>query len=404
MIRRIIHLDLDAFFCAVEELRDPALNGIPFAVGGRPEGRGVVTSASYAARKYGVKSAMPMSRAVRVCPSLKVVSGHYSNYRDYSQQVMSILREASPLVEQISIDEAFLDVSDFNRTGKIIANYLQTQIRDQVGLPSSLGVATNKLVAKIATNVGKASHLGKSYPNAILVIPPGEEASFLAPLPCEALWGVGPKTAARLSEFGIKTIGDIATWPANDLIEKFGRVGEYLSRRSKGIDIRPISTHHDAKSISHESTFHQDLNDEKLLLDKIRSHSKSIAKRLKKSNVVGTTVKLKLRWPDFTTFTRQVTLSHPTDDAVIIFNTAKDLLLKSRKPAMFVRLIGVGITNLQPPIKQLSLWDAPKIDQDKRLENVVNELKMKYGSKSIGTGKEFKKNVFTQLNNAERLN
>lgn len=404
MIRRIIHLDLDAFFCAVEELRDPALNGIPFAVGGRPEGRGVVTSASYAARKYGVKSAMPMSRAVRVCPSLKVVSGHYSNYRDYSQQVMSILREASPLVEQISIDEAFLDVSDFNRTGKIIANYLQTQIRDQVGLPSSLGVATNKLVAKIATNVGKASHLGKSYPNAILVIPPGEEASFLAPLPCEALWGVGPKTAARLSEFGIKTIGDIATWPANDLIEKFGRVGEYLSRRSKGIDIRPISTHHDAKSISHESTFHQDVNDEKLLLDKIRSHSKSIAKRLKKSNVVGTTVKLKLRWPDFTTFTRQVTLSHPTDDAVIIFNTAKDLLLKSRKPAMFVRLIGVGITNLQPPIKQLSLWDAPKIDQDKRLENVVNELKMKYGSKSIGTGKEFKKNVFTQLNNAERLN
>ena len=404
MIRRIIHLDLDAFFCAVEELRDPALNGIPFAVGGRPEGRGVVTSASYAARKYGVKSAMPMSRAVRVCPSLKVVSGHYSNYRDYSQQVMSILREASPLVEQISIDEAFLDVSDFNRTGKIIANYLQTQIRDQVGLPSSLGVATNKLVAKIATNVGKASHLGKSYPNAILVIPPGEEASFLAPLPCEALWGVGPKTAARLSEFGIKTIGDIATWPANDLIEKFGRVGEYLSRRSKGIDIRPISTHHDAKSISHESTFHQDLNDEKLLLDKIRSHSKSIAKRLKKSNVVGTTVKLKLRWPDFTTFTRQVTLSHPTDDAVIIFNTAKDLLLKSRKPAMFVRLIGVGITNLQPPIKQLSLWDAPKIDQDKRLENVVNELKMKYGSKSIGTGKEFKKSLITKLNNAERLN
>ena len=404
MIRRIIHLDLDAFFCAVEELRDPALNGIPFAVGGRPEGRGVVTSASYAARKYGVKSAMPMSRAVRVCPSLKVVSGHYSNYRDYSQQVMSILREASPLVEQISIDEAFLDVSDFNRTGKIIANYLQTQIRDKVGLPSSLGVATNKLVAKIATNVGKASHLGKSYPNAILVIPQGEEASFLAPLPCEALWGVGPKTAARLSEFGIKTIGDIATWPANDLIEKFGRVGEYLSRRSKGIDIRPISTHHDAKSISHESTFHQDVNDEKLLLDKIRSHSTSIAKRLKKSNVVGTTVKLKLRWPDFTTFTRQVTLSHPTDDAVIIFNTAKDLLLKSRKPAMFVRLIGVGITNLQPPIKQLSLWDAPKNDQDKRLENVVNELKMKYGSKSIGTGKEFKKNVFTQLNNAERLN
>ena len=404
MMRRIIHVDLDAFFCAVEELRDPSLKGIPFAVGGRPEGRGVVTSASYAARKYGVKSAMPMSRAVRVCPSLKVVSGHYSNYRDYSQQVMSILREASPLVEQISIDEAFLDVSDFNRTGKIIANYLQTQIRDQVGLPSSLGVATNKLVAKIATNVGKASHLGKSYPNAILVIPPGEEASFLAPLPCEALWGVGPKTAARLSEFGINTIGDIATWPANDLIENFGRVGEYLSRRSKGIDIRPISTHHDAKSISHESTFHQDVNDEKLLLDKIRSHSTSIAKRLKKSNVVGTTVKLKLRWPDFTTFTRQVTLSHPTDDAVIIFNTAKDLLLKSRKPAMFVRLIGVGITNLQPPIKQLSLWDAPKIDQDKRLENVVNELKMKYGSQSIGTGKEFKKNVFTQLNNAERLN
>ncbi|MCH7664285.1 MAG: hypothetical protein IH859_10525, partial [Chloroflexi bacterium] len=187
-------------------------------------------------------------------------------------------------------------------------------------------------------------------------------------------------------------------WPAKDLQEKFGKVGEYLSQRSRGIDSRPISTNHAAKSISHESTFHQDVNDEKLLLDKIRSHSKSIAKRLKKSNVIGATVKLKLRWPDFTTFTRQVTLSHPTDDAAIIFDTAKKLLRKSRKPENYVRLIGVGITNLRPPLKQLSLWDAPKFNQKHRLDNAVEELKMKYGSQSISKGKEIKKSLIKKSN------
>lgn len=393
MVRKIIHLDLDAFYCAVEELSDPSLRGIPFAVGGRPEGRGVVTSASYAARRYGVKSAMPMAKAVRVCPDLRIVSSDFSSYRAKSKEVMQILRDATPLVEQISIDEAFLDISEFKESSESVARQLQSKIRTEVKLPCSLGAATNKLMAKIATNVGKAAQETDSYPNAIQIVPPGEEAVFLAPLPVEALWGVGPKTAARFYQRGINTIGDIAILPTSELKSRFGKIGEAIGRRSKGLDNRPVTSFHEAKSISHESTFFRDVKDEKKLFEKLKSHSGSISRRLKKSNLMGTTVKLKLRWPDFTTFTRQVTLASPTDDPKIIFESAKKLLGKHRKRGKAVRLIGVGITNLQPPIKQLSLWDAPELERNNRLDMAVEELKRRYGDNAISRGKNFEKDA-----------
>ena len=201
-VRTIIHLDLDAFFCGVEEQRDPTLRGRPFAVGGRPEHRGVVASASYAARQFGVRSAIPMARAVRLCPDLVVVPPTFAAYRAVSHQVMERLYALTPLVEQLSIDEAFLDVTALGAPGVAVASRLQATIHTDLGLSCSLGIATNKLVAKIATDIGKGRVRSGMMPHAICVVPPGDEAAFLAPLPATALWGVGPKTAAKLAERG----------------------------------------------------------------------------------------------------------------------------------------------------------------------------------------------------------
>jgi nucleotidyltransferase/DNA polymerase involved in DNA repair len=214
--RKILHLDLDAFFCAVEEQRDPTLRGKAFAVGGRPDARGVVASCSYPARKFGVRSAMPMIQAKRLCPELIIVSWNHGDYRAVSKKVMALLHDLTPLVEPLSIDEAFLDVSDIPGDPEAIARRVQSGIRADLDLPSSLGVATNKLVAKIANNIGKSSAKTESYPNAITVVAPGQEAAFLAPLPTRELWGVGPKTAERLTRLGLKTIGDIAQYPPAD--------------------------------------------------------------------------------------------------------------------------------------------------------------------------------------------
>ncbi|MGB5052369.1 MAG: DNA polymerase IV, partial [Caldilineaceae bacterium] len=236
--RKILHFDLDAFFCAVEEQHNPALVGLAFAVGGRPEQRGVVASCSYPARMLGVHSAMPMSQALRLCPHLVIVDSRMGNYGQVSRQVMALLHDLTPLVEQLSIDEAFLDVSSRPQPAFSLAQGLQRRVQEELGLPSSLGAATNKLVAKIATDVGKASVRSGSYPRSIQVVPPGEEAAFLAPLPVDALWGVGPKTAEKLTALGIHSIGDIARWPAADLARRFGKNGADLHRRAQGLDTR----------------------------------------------------------------------------------------------------------------------------------------------------------------------
>ncbi|MBL8050248.1 MAG: DNA polymerase IV [Anaerolineales bacterium] len=219
MPRTILHLDLDAFYCSVEEVENPELKGKPFAVGGKPNERGVVASCSYAARAKGVRSAMPMSKAIQLCRDLIIVSGRHKLYSEYSEHVMSKLRNLTPLVEQISIDEAFLDISNLDEDPTRLALDLQADIRVELQLPSSIGIASNKLVAKIATEVGKKSNKIKDMPPfGFTIVPVGKEAEFLSPLPANMLWGVGPKTYARLSELGIKTIGDIAQWPQKELI------------------------------------------------------------------------------------------------------------------------------------------------------------------------------------------
>jgi DNA polymerase-4 len=385
--RKILHLDLDAFFCAVEEQHDPALRGKPFAVGGRPDERGVVASCSYAARALGVRSAMPMARAIKLCPHLIIVGSHHRAYGRVSEQVMERLHALSPLVEQISIDEAFIDVSDLPDTAETLARQLQAKIRTELSLPCSLGVAANKLVAKIATDVGKAAVRTGDYPNAIMVVPPGQEAVFLAPLPSSALWGVGPKTAESLARLGIKTIGDIAQWPEADLARRFGKMGHDLWRHALGLDDRPVETWHETKSISAETTFVRDIDDERVLKRTLRELSDQVGRRLRDSSLAGTTVKLKLRWPDFTTLSRQSTLAQPTDLDDEIYAAIEKLFLAEWKPGRAIRLLGVGVSHLGPPSRQLSLLDATP-EKNRKLLEAVDKLKDKYGDKIVKRGSE----------------
>jgi len=385
MRRTILHLDLDAFFCAVEETRNPDLRGKAFAVGGKPDERGVVASCSYAARKYGVRSAMPMARAVRLVPNLIIVPGHHRLYSEVSGQIMERLHNLTPLVEQISIDEAFLDISDLQEPPERCAHGLQTGIRDEVGLPSSIGIASNKLVAKIATEVGKKGAKGDGPPFGLTIVPSGEEAAFLAPLPADMLWGVGPKTSAKLAELGIHTIGDIAGWPESDFVRRFGENGRELTRHAKGQDERGLVTERETKSISQETTFTRDVRDDKSLERTLREMSAEVARNLRGNDLAGRTVKLKLRWPDFTTLTRQVTLSQPTDNGEEISAAVLKLMKTVRKSGQAVRLIGVGVSGLNAPVRQLSLWEAGS-EKTRRLQEVVDALQEKYGRKAIQKG------------------
>ncbi len=386
MPRKILHLDLDAFFCAVEEGRDPTLRGKPFAVGGRPEHRGVVASCSYAARRFGVRSALPMSRAIKICPTLIIVTHRHNRYEEVSERVMEKLRGLTPLVEQISIDEAFLDLSDLPEPGEALARQIQTLIRGELGLPCSLGVATNKLVAKIATDVGKsATARSDESPNAIMVVPPGEEAAFLAPLPTRALWGVGPKTADRLAALGIHTIGDIARWPETELARRFGKQGREFFVHALGIDDRPVITSHAAKSVSQETTFVRDVSDGKLLRKTLRKLSEGVGWRLRQGQLCGTTVKLKLRWPDFTTLSRQLTLTQPTDQDDEIFAAARQLFDHEWRAGLAARLLGVAVTGLGPPLRQLSLLDDDS-EKKRRLQQTLDGLREKFGEEVVRRG------------------
>jgi DNA polymerase IV len=414
MPRTILHLDLDAFFCAVEEQRDPALRGRPFAVGGATDSRGVVSSCSYAARRYGVRSAMPMSQAVRLCPDLVVVPARHSAYSAASRQVMARLRQLTSLVEQLSIDEAFLDVSELTQPGEALARELQASIRDDYGLPCSLGVAGNKLVAKIATDVGKTaarseeqgarndeeptdfhpsftvhrSPFTEGPPYAITVVQPGQEAAFLAPLPSTALWGVGPKTAARLAELGIHTIGDIGRRSEAELGRLFGKHGRDLARRAQGIDDRPVETQREAKSISQETTYARDVRDEAKLRATLHDLAAGVGRRLRRAGLGATTIGIKLRWADFTTVTRQTTLGQPTDQDEVIAIAAAQLFERAWQPGEWVRLLGVSASGLGPAPRQLGLWDAVDSEQQRRIQAAVRALRERFGDGVVRWGSD----------------
>ena len=383
--RVILHLDLDAFFCAVEEIKDPGLRGKAFAVGGSPSGRGVVTSCSYPARKLGVRSAMPTAKALQLCPNLILVSRNHRDYGRYSNLVMEQLALVSDQVEQISIDEAFLDITDLGPSPKAIGIKLQQTILRELDLPNSVGIASNKLVAKIATDVGKMAARGDRPPNAITIVPAGEERSFLAPLPVDMLWGVGPKTKERLERYNIHTIGDLASYPDVQLAKKFGKHGYDLSRRSKGIDNRDIVTERGVKSVSNERTFAEDLGRKSEVQKYITRLSEQVAKRLQKKSLRGKTVQIKLRWSDFTTLTRQSTLPQTTNKFKVIQQTAADLLDQVWQEGRKVRLVGVGVHNLDTNAHQLGLWDTG-VQKDIKLQESLKALRENMGRMSYPRG------------------
>jgi DNA polymerase-4 len=375
-VRSIIHLDLDAFFASVEELLDPAIVGLPIVVGGDPQGRGVVASASYAARAFGVRSAMPMSQALRLCPQAVVRPGRHRDYSAYSKRVMSILAEYTPLLEQVSIDEAFLDVTGTERLygpAEGLARRMQQRIQDQVRLTASLGVASNKLVAKVASTLSK--------PHGLLVIEPGQEACFFAPLPIERLWGVGKVTAERLHKHDILTIGQLAALPSPHMKALFGSAAEEMHRRACGIDDSAVRDEWHRKSVSQERTFARDVGDVQALQRALLGMSEDVAAYLRRDGECARVVVLKLRYPDFKTITRRVTLSQPTDLVETIQKQAVQLLQREWKNGMQVRLIGVGASGLVQA-RQLSLFD-PQSERLGKLSQTVDEIRGKYGKNAI---------------------
>jgi DNA polymerase IV len=384
-MRTILHLDLDAFFCAVEEIHNPGLRGQPFAVGGRPDERGVVASCSYAARARGVHSALPMSQALRLCPGLRIVSPNHDRYSQHSRQVMQRLTGISPLVEQISIDEAFLDISDIREPARPLAQRLQTQIWEETRLPCSIGIASNKLVAKIATETGKSAARGADYPRAITVIEAGHEAEFLAPLPASMLWGVGQKTAARLESLGVHTIGELARYPERELVALFGQPGRDLLKHARGLDERPVTPEHETKSISQETTFARDISDDKALEASLKKLAAEVGHNLRRENLAAKTVRVKLRWPDFTTLTRQTTLPAPTDQTADIEALALALFRQARISGQAVRLLGVGVSSLGPAIHQMELWGQAS-EKQRKLQSTLDALQEKYGKDIIAKG------------------
>jgi DNA polymerase IV len=382
--RWILHVDLDAFFASVEELLDPALRGKPLVVGGRPEGRGVVSSASYAARAFGVRSAMPVAQALRLCPQVIVVPARHQEYSRRSHAVMDILYEITPAVQQISIDEACLDVTGCERLWgppEAIGRLVQRRVRDEQGLPISVGIAANRLVAKIACDAGK--------PQGLVLVPQGEEAAFLAPRPIETLWGVGQVTGRRLRALGIATIGDLAAWDEERAVRTLGeRHGRGLWRRAQGLDASPVqpgdaALHPARRSISQEQTFAHDVADRLFLERTMLRMSEAVAARLRRRRWVAQTVRIKLRDPDFVTQTRQETLAQPTDQPEAIYAAARRLLHAHWTAGSPLRLLGVGVDGLLGEAGyQLTLFERQ--DQRRiRLNRALDEIRDRFGDEAI---------------------
>jgi DNA polymerase IV len=377
--RIILCLDLDAFYASVEELLHPEWRGQPILVGGRPEERGVVSSCSYAARAFGVRSAMPMGQALQRCPHAIVTASRHELYSDYSHRVMTVICEYGCPMEQVSVDEVFLDATDCAASwlpeggAPALAADIQRRILEEIGLPCTIGIASNKLVAKIACIQGK--------PNGLLQVPAGDEASFLAPLPISKLWGVGPKGTTRLEARGIRTIGDLQNAPFETLKLEFGSWALDLQRKAYGRDSSLVETEHEIKSISRETTFVKDVGDLAQLKHILLSLSEDVGRDLRSEGLLAKTIAIKLRWPSFQTITRQTTLTRPTDSTAEIYQAAAFLLTAAMKRGAKVRLLGVRVTNLAGG-RQLDFFDTSS-EKRVRLEKAVDSIRDRFGEKAI---------------------
>jgi DNA polymerase-4 len=333
----IVHLDLDAFYASVEQLDDPSLRGRPVIVGGT-SGRGVVCAASYEARKFGVRSAMPTAEARRRCPDGVFLPPRFPRYEALSRQVFGVYRRYTPLVEPLSLDEAFLDVTRSRALHGLpedIARNVKREVREASGLTVSAGVADCKMAAKIASDLGK--------PDGLVAVPPGTTAAFLAPLPVSRLWGVGRVTEQALRALGITTIGELARFPEQVLVERFGSSGSHMRALATGDDARPVVPDEEARSVGAEDTFERDLAGEAALLPQLLDQSVRVARRLREAGLRGRVVTLKVKFSDFTLVTRRSTLPHPTDDAGEIYRAIREDLARAGAD-LPVRLTGVTVS------------------------------------------------------------
>jgi DNA polymerase IV len=373
--RAIIHADLDAFYASVEVLDDPSLRGQPVIVGGGPTERGVVSAASYEARAFGVQSAMPLRTAGRRCPHGVFLPGRPDRYRELSEQVMAIFASYTPAVEPISLDEAFLDVSASRAMfgdGPAIGTAIKDRVLAEVGLVVSVGVATNKLCAKVASDLRK--------PDALVIVPPGEEAAFLAPLPIRRLWGVGPQAQAALAEYGVTTIGQLAAMAPGTLHRRFGRHGDDLASRARGIDRSSVSTAGRPKSIGHEHTFDRDTIDPRQMEATLLDVAESVASRLRRHDLAAGSVQLKLRYEGFETLTRQAPLPRQAREAGPLYDAVIALLRGTLVEGRGVRLVGLTAINLTD-VQQLTLFDAP--GRTDRLARSIDVVRERFGNRAI---------------------
>lgn len=373
---RILHVDMDAFYAAVEVLDDPSLAGLPLIIGS-PDGRSVVSSASYEARRYGVRSAMPVSQAMRLCPTARIVAPHFPRYQAVSRQVMAVFESFTPLVEPLSVDEAFLDVQGVRRlwgSPARIAQLIRERVQEEVGISCSVGVAATKHVAKMASTMAK--------PDGMLVVPADRTVEFLSPLPARAMWGVGPKAAESLEARGIRTIRDIRE-SSREMLDR--AVGPALSARlvqlARGEDARGVETERVEKSVGHEETFDHDILDRTFLRSELLRLADRVAARLRRAEWETGTISIKIRFDDFRTLTRSQTLSEPTAVGQRIGEAAQALFeqIERRDP---VRLVGVRAEKLRPAGGGgIALWDD---DEDwRRVEGAVDDAVARFGSATI---------------------
>lgn len=343
---------MDCFYAAVHMRDDPSLQGKPVIIGGRPESRGVVAAASYEVRRYGVHSAMPSSRAIRLCPEAIFIPPDFRRYGRESEKIFAIYREITPLVQGVSIDEAYLDVTDhLGEAGSAtaVAKEIRRRVREERGLTVSVGVGPNRLIAKIASDFDK--------PDGLTVVPPGKVQAFLDPLPVRRLHGVGPATERALAEMEVRTVAELRAAELERLVERFGKHGRLLFEFAHGIDDRPVETHSERKSLGTENTYAEDLTDLTRMEEEVDRMAAGLAESLARRGLAGCTVTLKLRYSDFTTLTRSRTFPAPVYDAPTIAECAKDLLRRTEAPSRPVRLLGVTASNLvRDRIAQLPLF------------------------------------------------
>ena len=373
---RILHVDMDAFYAAVEVMHDPSLAGLPLIIGA-PDGRSVVSSASYEARRYGVRAAMPVAQAVRLCPSARIVPPHFERYQAVSRQVMGVFESITPLVEPLSVDEAFLDVRGVRRlwgSPGEIARLVRARVESEVGITCSVGVAATKHVAKMASTLCK--------PDGMLIIPESQTIEFLSPRSVRAMWGVGPKAADALEARGIRTIGDIREAPQDMLDRADGpALGARISALSRGVDHRAVDTDRVEKSIGHEETFDVDITDRETLHAELLRLADRVAARLRKAGWECASVAIKVRFDDFTTLSRSQTLPEPTSVGQRMGEAAQALFetIGRRDP---VRLIGVRAEKLRPAGgAAFALWDDD--EHWRKVEGALDDARARFGSATI---------------------